>query len=252
MENLDDEIIVPDESGAVHLNHHSWNEIPKQIIPGCRYTLIELDVSYNCISTLSDSIGLLLKLRRLNVSNNQLINLPDSLSQCQQLEMLLFADNKIQSIPTSFVSLQCLEFIDARNNCLQDIPDILSQIPCIKSIICSGNSLSFEIPHAFSSSGNWFLWYLKLRHQQTRASMQAMEDCYDIEGLCQSREFSLLELDESIHQLTSEIDDLVQNRPIRYLQFKESILSRVNENLQFLQEFIKGFSMAFRRFRRVE
>ena len=247
MEDVDDEIILPDASGAMHLSHRGWKEIPKQVFSNSKYQLLELDLSYNNISILSDSIRICIKLRRLNVSNNQLSFLPDSLSHCHQLEILSCADNKIQTIPTTFVSLQCLEVMDVRNNCLVDVPDVLSQIPCIQSILCSGNSFSFEIPDEFLSTGHLFLWYLKQRHDNNLKVMRAMDECNEIECMCQSQEFSLLQLQESNHQQKCQIESLAQSRPVRYLEFKERIFSTVHEYFSVLRQFSKGVGMAFRR-----
>lgn len=246
MEDLDDEVVVPDSLGAMHLSHRGWNEIPKQLLHNSKYTLLELDLSYNSISTLTDTIGLCIKLRRLNLSNNHLAFLPDTLSQCQQLEILCCADNKIQSIPLSFGSLQCLISLDVRNNCLQDVPDRLSQIPCITSILCSGNSFSFEIPDEYTSSGHMFLWYLKQRHDINMKFIRAMDECNQIEHMCQRQEFSLLQVEESINQLTNQVEILGKSRPIKYLEFKQNMNSMFDDYLQYIRHFGRGVGLAFR------
>ena len=250
MEDVDDEILCPDSSGVLQLSHRGWKEIPKQIFPQSKFNLLDLDLSYNSINHLNDSISLCIKLRRLNLSFNELTCLPDSLSKCQQLEIFSCADNKIESVPITFGLLVCLEELDLRNNRLQDVPDILSELPCMKSIVCSGNEFSFEIPLEFMSTGNLFLWYLKLRHDNNSKVMRAMNGCYQIEIMCQRQEYSLLQLEESIFELNSQCNDLVQRRPVQYLELKEDIYSTCQKYIRILEQFGKGVALAFRGWRR--
>ncbi len=58
-----------------------------------------LDLSYNRIELLPDSIGTLPKLRRLILRNNLLTGLPKSLTRLPSLELLDIRQNPIQSVP---------------------------------------------------------------------------------------------------------------------------------------------------------
>ena len=246
MEDLDDEIISPDSLGTLRLCHRGWNHVPKHIFPTLKYSLIDLDLSYNNISVLNDSIGECIKLRRFNISHNQLTVLPDSLCKCHQLEFFYCGDNKIQTIPITFGSLECLEELDIRNNCIRDVPDVLSQIPCLKSILSCGNHFSFEIPNEFISSGHLFLWFLKKRYENNRMLAKAMDECNEIESMCQRQEFLCLQLEDTIIEVSHQVEELVQARPVRYLEMKENVYSTIFEYLQIFQQLKRACKLAFR------
>jgi len=89
--------------------------------------LTSLNLSWNGLSTMPDSIKILESLQNLDLSNNWLVSLWWSvireswLSNLVNLQTLLLNNNEISSIPLDIVNLVKLQKLDLRNNDITDV-----------------------------------------------------------------------------------------------------------------------------------
>jgi len=102
--------------------------------------LVSLDLSFNCIQSVSPLIGELKKLKKLNLSNNQIFYLPRNIGDLLQLSHLNLSHNAINHVPTEIVQLTELEHFDLTNNpldhlCSSEIPktELVGKSAIIKS-----------------------------------------------------------------------------------------------------------------------
>jgi Leucine-rich repeat (LRR) protein len=135
-------------------------QIPEEIFD---LNLIDLDINYTNITTISPKIGKLSKLRRLDLSNNKLseipneignltelrylslfnnnlTSLPDSLKNLTNLQILSISDNKIKNLP-DFSNLKNLQSFRASNNKINVIPSYFTQLPYLREILMVKNPL---------------------------------------------------------------------------------------------------------------
>ena len=83
--------------------------------------LKKLDLSYNQLSKLSDSITVLQNLSYLDLRSNQLSKLPNSISRLQNLSYFDLRSNQLSKLPNSIFLLQNLSYLDLSNNQLSEI-----------------------------------------------------------------------------------------------------------------------------------
>jgi Leucine-rich repeat (LRR) protein len=72
-------------------------------------SLVTLDLSWNKIRELPDSIGNIKTMKSFNVAGNKLLMLPDTLGQEQVLTFLDISNNKLTAIPNDLRKLRNLE-----------------------------------------------------------------------------------------------------------------------------------------------
>ena len=83
-------------------------------------TLKVLNLSYNQLTSLPDSISRLTNLRWLYLSYNQLTSLPESIGRLTNLRWLHLSDNQLTSLPDWIGRLTNLEDLDLSNNQLSE------------------------------------------------------------------------------------------------------------------------------------
>ncbi|MBL4649957.1 MAG: leucine-rich repeat domain-containing protein [Aureispira sp.] len=157
---------MPDEYSYKEIAYlHSNQElsaIPKDVLKQADLVYKLLDLSYNKIGQLEDTIAELKVLKQLDLSNNQLKTLPDSFSALQNLEVLNLANNKlhtfplvltklpklktlnlkgnlIQFLPPEIAKLQHLSLLEIGFNPLESLPQELATIQSLKTLICTSN-----------------------------------------------------------------------------------------------------------------
>ena len=73
------------------LRRNKFSAVPRVVFELVQ--LVELDMSHNCLRSLSEGVGELRGLKKLCVSHNKILHLPDQISELQLLEEL---DHKLQ------------------------------------------------------------------------------------------------------------------------------------------------------------
>lgn len=124
--------------------------------------LRSLDISFNRIELLPDSIGQFTSLRTLSLNNNKLgeearlglgwlmlviysvvflAQVPPSLGDLNRLETLYLQWNTLSSVPGSLASLTSLKTLDMSHNQLQSFPPSLYSLPHLDYLNLSHNHL---------------------------------------------------------------------------------------------------------------
>lgn len=106
--------------------------------------LEEMDLEYNQLSALPNSVGNLRRLRVLRVANNQLTDLPEEISCLSgSLKELYVAHNRLTEAPRALRSLAALEHLDVSYNLIQTLDttafDALTRLRILRA---SSNQLS--------------------------------------------------------------------------------------------------------------
>ena len=91
-------------------------------------TLQTLDLSWNQLTDLPESIGQLTQLQKLDLSYNQLTSLPDSISKLTQLQTLDLSYNRLTDLPDSISKLTQLQTLNLSGNNITDY-SILDLLP---------------------------------------------------------------------------------------------------------------------------
>eukprot|EP01113_Clastostelium_recurvatum_P033783 TRINITY_DN4506_c0_g1_i4.p1 TRINITY_DN4506_c0_g1~~TRINITY_DN4506_c0_g1_i4.p1 ORF type:complete len:2236 (+),score=435.24 TRINITY_DN4506_c0_g1_i4:18-6725(+) len=105
--------------------------------------LISLDLSFNLLTAVPDSLGTLRTLRRLNLSHNMLREFPRFVLGLFHLEGLDLSFNRIDRVPgdISLSSMKTLTTLMLNNNNLSDMPRGLESMSHLSSFSVGGNSL---------------------------------------------------------------------------------------------------------------
>jgi Leucine-rich repeat (LRR) protein len=157
---------MPDEYSYKEIAYLHSNQglsaIPEEVLTQADLVYKSLDLSYNKIEALEDTIAALNVLKELDLSNNQLETLPDCFSALQNLEVLNLANNKlhsfpivltklpklktlnlkgnlIQFLPPEIAKLQHLNLLEIGFNRLESLPQELARIQSLKTLICTNN-----------------------------------------------------------------------------------------------------------------
>uniref|UniRef100_A0A8D0DFW4 Multifunctional ROCO family signaling regulator 1 n=1 Tax=Sander lucioperca TaxID=283035 RepID=A0A8D0DFW4_SANLU len=101
--------------------------------------LLELDMSHNCLRSLSEGVGQLKMLKKLCISHNRIQSLPAQIGALQSLEELDVSFNDLRDFPRSFCGLAKLRTLDADHNKLNAFPAEILALGELEELDCSGN-----------------------------------------------------------------------------------------------------------------
>ncbi|XP_068562949.1 malignant fibrous histiocytoma-amplified sequence 1 homolog [Cebidichthys violaceus] len=160
----DNQIILPEdiaEIEALNLGNNSLQELPDGLgstlnnlrvlvlrrnkfsaVPRVVFELVqlvELDMSHNCLRSLSEGVGQLKALKKLCVSHNKIQTLPAQIGALRSLEELDLSFNDLHDLPGSFSDLAKLRTLDADHNKLNRFPPEILALGELEELDCSGN-----------------------------------------------------------------------------------------------------------------
>ncbi|KAM4527728.1 malignant fibrous histiocytoma-amplified sequence 1 homolog [Odontesthes bonariensis] len=101
--------------------------------------LVELDMSHNCLRSLSEGVGQLRGLKKLCVSHNKIQSLPAQIGSLQSLEELDISFNDLRDFSRSFSGLSKLRTLDADHNKLNQFPPEILGLCELEELDLSGN-----------------------------------------------------------------------------------------------------------------
>lgn len=121
---------------SLNFNYYKWKFIKENLgLTNSFSKLIDLDFYINSIkqysykpsliSTIPESIGSLIYLKKLNLSKNGLESIPYSLKKLIWLQELDLSYNNLQEFPKMLTSINSLEKLNLKHNKIQRIPDSL-------------------------------------------------------------------------------------------------------------------------------
>lgn len=113
-----------------------------------------LDLSYNRLKSLPDSIGFLFHLEELLIPFNQLDSIPDSIVYLKVLQKLDLSHNSITRLPDNLGKITTLVKLNVSHNKLTSLPKSLGKLPNLKTILASGNVDITSPPPAVCETGS--------------------------------------------------------------------------------------------------
>ena len=122
--------------------------VPASIASKSLSHLIELNISFNRLDTISVSIATLQNLVCLNVSGNHISSIPVDLNDLKKLVTLQASHNNINRIDG--LHMPALQHIDLKNNQLLQLPENIKRMSSLKFIDVSCNCISM-IPAVLKS-----------------------------------------------------------------------------------------------------
>lgn len=91
--------------------------------------LKELNLSYNSLANLPNTIWSIPNVEIVNLENNNLLELPECGSINTKLVNLQLGHNQLQKLPSSFHKITNLVWLELQNNKLVDLPDSMKKMP---------------------------------------------------------------------------------------------------------------------------
>lgn len=119
------------------LRRNKFSSVPRVVLELGQ--LVELDMSHNCLRSLSEGVGQLRGLKKLCLSHNKILNLPAQIGALHFLEELDISFNDLHDFPRSFSSLAKLRTLDADHNKLNRFPAEILALGELEELDLSGN-----------------------------------------------------------------------------------------------------------------
>jgi adenylate cyclase len=157
--NSESKLPIPNLS--VPISHSTSNTSLQYKLPLCE-SLKELYIGENKLNEEAlDAISCLHELEILNLSFNFISDIPQSILQLSKLKELSLSGNQISSLPDEFDKLRNLQAFYLDCNSFVTLPVVLSKMNHIKVFDASWNSLKYNITN-YSFDWNWN-WNTELR-----------------------------------------------------------------------------------------
>jgi Leucine-rich repeat (LRR) protein len=241
MEEFDDLLQQPDDSGYLDLSHRAWSTLDN-VLWTWGQTLIVLNISYNniksisgglgelsllreldarCnqIETLPEELGKCVRLKVLRINGNRLRKLPDNLGKCRMIEELFVSENQLIEVPPSIGSMSVLRIFKASNNKIEEVPPELCNCLALKELDLTGNNTR-NLPSELQSNVAMALWLMG-RELKQRTNVQQLEAATaELEDSARLQDEKRIELEDKIKALTSEYEKLEREMPHDYLRWR--------------------------------
>nr|XP_006813579.1 PREDICTED: leucine-rich repeat and death domain-containing protein 1-like [Saccoglossus kowalevskii] len=127
----------------LNLKHSELTIVPSEI--GECHELQKLDLSFNKISKIPESLYALEQLTELNMRSNALTSVPDEIGKLKSMKTLNLSSNKIEKIPASLCALEKLTELNMGSNALTSIPDEIGKLKSMETLDLSFNKID-KIP----------------------------------------------------------------------------------------------------------
>ncbi|XP_068388214.1 malignant fibrous histiocytoma-amplified sequence 1 isoform X2 [Eschrichtius robustus] len=135
------------ELRKLNLSHNQLPALPAQL--GALIHLEELDVSFNRLAHLPDSLSCLSRLRAVDVDHNQLTAFPWQLLQLAALEELDVSSNRLRGLPEDISALRALKILWLSGTELGTLPSGFCELASLESLMLDNNGLQ-ALPAQFS------------------------------------------------------------------------------------------------------
>mmetsp|Transcript_95119 Transcript_95119/g.264299 ORF Transcript_95119/g.264299 Transcript_95119/m.264299 type:complete len:258 (-) Transcript_95119:34-807(-) len=253
MEEFDDGLQKPDESGLLDMSHRAWrmldetiwgwkdkivilnisfNEI--RIIPpelGTLSLLTEFNCSANQIQELPNTLGRLERLKTLKCNANKLDTLPDSIGDCKSLETIIATNNRIQELPTSMGSLHHLRTLQLGSNRLQALPLELCSCIALEVLDVTQNDELTMVPEEAKANNTKLVLWLCRQFQMRQVRLDELTKANnDLEHITKLADDEKLEMKKEMIALRKVNKKILDEEPRYYMACKRGIkggMSRV-------------------------
>ena len=251
MEEFDDLLKEPDESGYLDLSHRAWSTLD-DVLWTWGQQLIVLNVSFNNIKKISSGIGELVLLREFDISNNSLEDLPIEIGFCARLKKIRLNGNRLKQLPGELGNCKMLEELIVSENALTLLPPTLGNIPTLRVLKASNNHLrevepqicrclaleevdvqgndTENVPNELRGNTNMILWLCKRDKAQRQLVADLEGTVKELENAARHQDERKVQLQDKIQVLNKEIKSLNDQMPKTYLKWQRrasSVSSKV-------------------------
>lgn len=237
MEEFDDLVPTPDESGVLELTYRAW-KVLDDVVWTMGKELVKLNVSFNSIKYLPPELGDLMRLRELNVAcnavprlpsqlgklrnlevlkvnGNKLTQLPDTLGNCTKLEEIVASENALTSFPDTVGKLTHLRLLRLQNNNLRAIPYQIAHVSAtLREVDVSGNlELAGMVPSKLQGDTQFILWVCGLHSDHNADCEQIRESNEELKIIIARGNEGAKQLRKQLNLMQEERMDLLKDRP---------------------------------------
>jgi len=144
---IDEKSKVNERKNMTHIliDYNRLEEIAERIITGLQMELLQVVIlSHNKLRFLpGDFVKEAKKLQYLDLSFNMLERIPDSITSCKKLQLLFLTDNKLVALPESMDKLKQLRKLFLSYNDLTSLPNNIGACSRIEKLRVSSNRIQF-------------------------------------------------------------------------------------------------------------
>lgn len=236
------EITTLTELSSFKMRNNIMSQLPKEIFSSIQ-KLNHLDLSFNKLESLDDSIGSCFMLKELLLSNNRLTALPMSISRCSCLTVIDMQDNMLDKFPNIY-NLSSITSINLSNNNITDVPIEFGRCSSLKSIELRKNRLS-SLPNLdkFMSMTYLDLTENCLSSIPVLPQRGALDRLYfgfnrlkNIDALCSIVSVSEVKVNNNIIDVCPNLEGLVS---LKMIDLSNNNLADLHPSLGFLVELLK-------------
>eukprot|EP00949_MAST-11_sp_MAST-11-sp1_P004719 g4719.t1 len=245
MEEFDDLLQAPDDSGYLDLSHRAWSSLDdvlwswgqslivlnvsfnnlKTISPGIGELslLRELDASCNHIEALPEEIGKCVRLKKLKINGNRMEILPKAIGNCKMLEELIASENALLELPSSVGNLGVLRLLRLSNNKLSQVPPEVGQCLALEEVDFTGNDLE-NLPEELRTNTQMTLWLCKREGKQRQIVDDLEHTTAELEDAARLQDEKQIQLQDQIRKLESDVATVKKEIPttvINYARVRE-------------------------------
>ena len=205
--------------------------------------LEKLNLEYNQLSFLPNSIGHLVRLQELSLDHNRLASLPKSLKNLFNLQWLYLNSNQLTRLPQSFGLLSHLQELNLEDNRFTSLPESFGNLSKLRRLDLNNNQLS-SLPESFGNLSN--LQRLDLRSNQLVSLFESFGNLSSLQWLslyknqliCLTESFgnllNLRKLSLGINRLTFLPESLKNLSKLQHLYLNDNNLTSFSEPLKHL------------------
>lgn len=163
----------------LNLGYNELENLPDSI--GNLSNLQYLNLAYNQLSSLPTSIGNLINLKNIELSNNQfLTSLPESIGNLSALEYFTSSETSLESLPESIGNLNNLHHLILFYNNITTLPESIGNLSNLEYLNIQGNSLT-SLPESIGRLNS--LWHLDLHENKLTSLPSSITDLSNLEYL---------------------------------------------------------------------
>lgn len=245
MEEFDDLLQKPDDSGVLDMSHRAWVTLD-DVIWSWGTTLLVLDISFNEITVVPEGLGELTLLREFNCASNRLRSLPAAIGRCTRLKVLkcngnrldtlpsdvskckalhtiIASENVMQLLPSSLGELPVLRMLDVQNNRLEGLPYELGDCASLETLDCTGNPDLAMVPSSLRDNTKLILWICREKQRHLAEVEELKSANIELEELAKTYDDQKISMKEQIVELKKKNKKLVSEQPRVYMKVKRGV-----------------------------
>lgn len=128
---------------SVYLSGLSLDRFPRSLLPTQMAFLRDLYLDHNNLTSFDfGDAPAMRSLRLLNLKFNRITTLPESLTSLSNLQFLYLDNNQLTSLPRSLKDLKSLQVLSASNNRIRELPEEIGNCTKLENLNLASNDLT--------------------------------------------------------------------------------------------------------------